>query len=403
MKNSQKILLFGILVVALGLRPAVASVSPVLEFIRSDLRISYAVVSLLTTIPTLCMGIFALTIPLITEHIGRERGVFWGTILITVATAIRLGSQNALVLLGSTILVGIGIAVTQTLLPSLVTKYFPDQESFVTGLYTASLTIGAALAGAVTAPLMDLLNSWPVALAIWALPAGVSIPLWLLSWRRTSQQQKSKADTDNTRAQLPWKHRWAGVLTLFFGGSSTVFFFAITWLAPRYVALGWTADQAGFLLSVFIITQLGGNLAVSAVGDRFEDQRFLFAIMLSMIIVGSTGIALVPLLFPWIWAGLFGIGAGGLFTLGLTLPVMYATGPTATDGLTSMVLGGGYLIAALGPFVAGAIRDLTGSYRATFVGLTFLATLMLGVSMFFNPRRASISATAEETTDITHG
>ena len=402
MRKSQNVILFGIVVVAVGLRPAVASVSPVIEFVRSDLYISYAVVSLLTTIPTLCMGIFALTIPLITEYIERERGVLWGTTLLTVATAIRLGSRNALVLLGSTVLVGIGIAVTQTLLPSLVTKYFPDQESFVTGLYTASLTIGAALAGAVTAPLMNLLNSWPMALAIWALPTGVSIPLWLLSWRRTSQQ-KTKTDTDNSRAQLPWKHRWAGVLTLFFGGSSTVFFFAITWLAPRYVALGWSADRAGFLLSVFIITQLGGNLAVSAVGDRFEDQRFLFAAMLSTIIIGSTGIALVPLLFPWMWAGLLGIGAGGLFTLGLTLPMMYATGPTATDGLTSMVLGGGYLIAALGPFVAGAIRDLTGSYRATFVGLSLLATLLLCVSMFFNPGRATISATAEETSDFISG
>ncbi len=69
----------------------------------------YTAVSSLTTIPTLCMGIFALTIPTITNRIGRERGVFWGVVLITGATAVRVGSQHALVLFGSTILVGIGI------------------------------------------------------------------------------------------------------------------------------------------------------------------------------------------------------------------------------------------------------------------------------------------------------
>lgn len=76
MKRSQWVLLLGILVVALSLRPAVASVSPVLETIRADLGLSYTAVSLPTTIPTLCMGLFALTIPAVTDRIGRERGVF---------------------------------------------------------------------------------------------------------------------------------------------------------------------------------------------------------------------------------------------------------------------------------------------------------------------------------------
>lgn len=392
MKRSQSVLLVGILIVALSLRPAVASISPILEIIRSSLGLSYSTVSLLTTIPTLCMGVFALTIPSVTKRIGRERGVFWGVVLITGATAIRFGSWNAFVIFTSTILVGIGIAVTQALLPSLVTQYFPDRESFATGLYTASLTIGAALAGAITAPLVNFFDSWPAALAIWALPAGLAIPLWWLSWQWASNQ-RGETETNKTRAQFPWRDQWAWVLTLFFGGSSTVFFFVLTWLAPRYVGLGWTADRAGFLLSVFIITQLGGNLGISAVGDRFEDQRPLFVTMLVLIIAGATGIAFLPRVFPWIWAVLLGIGAGGLFTLGLTLPVTYAAGPTATDGLTSMMLGGGYLIAAFGPFVAGAIRDLTGSYGLTFVGLVLLTTIMLGVSLFFDPRRTTVSAT----------
>lgn len=395
MKRSQWILLLGILVVALSLRPAVASVSPVLETIRGDLGLSYTAVSLLTTIPTLCMGVFALTIPTVTDRIGREPGVLWGMVLITVATAARLGSQHALVLFGSTLLVGIGIAVTQALLPSLVTEYFTDRESFATGLYTASLTIGAALAGGVTAPVGNLLESWPVALAAWALPAAIAIPIWYLSWQRIAQQNVG-SNSDAERARLPWRNRWAVVLTCFFGGSSTVFFFVLTWLAPRYVALGWNASQAGLLLSGFILTQLGGNLAVSAVGDRMDDQRLLFALMLVLIIGGAVGVAVAPRLLPWGWAILLGVGAGGLFTLALTLPVTYAAGPTATDGLTSMMLGGGYLIAALGPFVAGVIRDVTGSYSVAFGGLVALAVVLLGLSVLFDPDRETVTAKGTE-------
>ena len=398
MKRSQWIVLFGILIVALSLRPAVASVSPVLETIRADLGLSYTAVSLLTTIPTLCMGVFALTIPAITVRFGRERGVFWGIMLITIATAARIWSQHLLVLFGSTLLVGIGIAVTQALLPSLVTEYFTDRESFATGLYTASLTIGAALAGGVTAPVGDFLGSWPAALAAWAIPAALAVPIWYLSWRRTARHARDNADAEDDRARLPWRNRWAVVLTLFFGGSSTVFFLVLTWLAPRYVALGWSSSRAGLLLSVFVLTQLGGNLVVSAVGDRLNDQRPLFALLLLSVIGGAIGVAVAPQFAPWGWALLLGVGAGGVFTLGLTLPVTYAAGPTETDGLTSMMLGGGYLIAALGPFVAGLLRDVTGSYAVAFGGLVLLGVVLLVGSTRFRPDRVTVTATASKRT-----
>lgn len=401
MRRTQWIFLIGVLAASLNLRPAVASISPVLEALRADLGLSYTAVSLLTTIPTICMGVFALTIPAITDRLGRERGVYWGIILITAATAARVWSQHVLILFGSTLLVGVGIAITQALLPSLVTEYFTDRESFATGLYTASLTIGAALAGGLTAPIGDLFGSWPIALAAWAILAALAVPIWYLSWQWMEQQttaENSKGETD--RARLPWQNRWAVVLMLFFGGSSSIFYVVLAWLAPRYVALGWSSNQAGFLLSLFVLAQLGGNLVVSAVGDRLSDQRLLFALMLLSSIIGSLGIAVAPQLFPWVWALLLGIGAGGVFTLSLMLPVTYAAGPVATDGLSSMMFAGGYFIAALGPFIAGLLRDLTGSYAVSFGGLVLLGIVLLGASIQLRPGREVITAT--ETKQSTH-
>ncbi len=197
-------------------------------------------------------------------------------------------------------------------------------------------------------------ESRPAELASWALPATLAVPIWYFCWKWAAQRDAG-SNTETDRPQLPWRNTWAVLLTIFFGGPSTVFFFVLTWLAPRYVALGWKASQAGLLLSVFLLTQIGGDLAVSAVGDRLTDQRPLFGMMLFLIVGGALGVALAPRFAPWIWAIALGIGAGGLFTLALTLPVMYAASPTATDGLTSLMLGGGYLIAVLGPFVAGIL------------------------------------------------
>jgi CP family cyanate transporter-like MFS transporter len=391
MRRAQWVLLAGMVAVSVSLRPAIASVSPVLEAIRSDLTLSYAAVSLLTTVPTVCMGAFALAIPAITDRIGREAGVFWGIILITVATAGRVWSQNLPILVASTVLVGVGIAVTQALLPPLVTQYFGDRESFATGLYTASLTVGAAVAAGVTAPIDDAVGSWPVALAVWAVPAAIAVPIWYLSWR-TGSRRRSESVNSPGRARFPWRNRWAVVLTLFFGGTATVFFFIVTWLAPRYVGLGWTSSRAGVLLSGFLFTQLAGNLVVTAVGDRLRDSRPLFAVMLGLVCTGACGVALAPESLPWLWVVALGIGTGGVFTLGLTLPITYTASPTATDGLSSMMLGGGYLIGSLGPFVAGVVRDATGSYAAVFGSLAVLALILLVVSSAFRPNRAPVTA-----------
>ena len=264
------------------------------------------------------------------------------------------------------------------------------RNSFVTGLYTAGLTLGAAFAGAITTPISDALGSWPTALAVWAAPAALGIPAWYLS-TRDSPSRTGDAGVAERQARPPWRNRWAMVLMVFSGGSSTMFFFVLTWLAPRYVALGWTANRAGVLLSVFVITQLGGNLVVSAFGDRLDDRRPLFALMGIVVVTGAIGVAFTPRALAYLWALCLGVGAGGLFTLALTLPVTYAGDATATDGLTSMMLGGGYLIAALGPFVAGLLRDITDSYVAAFAGLAMLGAVLLAMSMRFTLDRALVT------------
>lgn len=389
-------MLVGILLVSLNLRPAIASVPPLLETIRADAALSYAAVSLLTAIPVLCMGVFAFATPTVSRRLGRERGVFWALGLIAVATAARVWSARPIVLFGTTVLVGVGIAIAQTLLPSLVGRYFPDRVAFATGLYTASLTVGATLATGLTVPVESLLESWPLSLASWTALAVVGLVAWIPVRRsppagadgRPSAAAKPSAE----RPPIPWRDGFAWTITLVVAGSSTIFYSGLTWLAPRYVALGWSEAAAGWLLTAFVLTQLGGMLAVSAFADRTADRRPWFLGMLALVIVGTVGIAAAPLSFPWAWSAAFGAGIGGLFSLALTLPVDFTPGndDEATDRVSTMAMGTGYAVAAVGPFAIGALRDLTGGYDAAFAALVAVSVLLIGLSLRFSPRRPPI-------------
>ncbi|MFB6196363.1 MAG: CynX/NimT family MFS transporter [Haloplanus sp.] len=371
----------GILLVGLNLRPTVASVPPLLGVIRADLTLSYAAAGLLTTIPTLCMGVFGLGTDAIARRLGRERGVFWAVVLVAFGTLARVWGDVAVVLFATTLVAGVGIAVSQTLLPTLINEYFPGREGAVTGLYTASVTGGAGLASAATAPLRDAVGSWPVALAVWGGFALVA----LAAWTPVVRNRTATGAGGTSASGLPWRDRWAWVLSLFFGGQATLFVAVLTWLAPLYVDLGWTPTHAGLLLTAFLVGQLVGSLSISTVSDRRPDRRPLFALTLGTAAVGFAAVLVVPLLFPWGWAAMLGLGVGGLFALSLTLPGDYASTPAATSRLTSMVLGVGYLLAAAGPFLIGVLRDALGSYDVAFASLVVLSVALLAVSTRFRP------------------
>lgn len=383
--GTRALVLVGILLVAVNLRPAIASVSPVLEQIRSDLGLGYAAISLLTAIPTFCMGLFAFATPLLARRLGRERTVFWAIVLIGVATVARIWSAHVTVLFTTTIVVGIGIAIAQTLLPELVSEYFANQAGYVTGLYTTSLIIGGGIATSLTVPLVNTLGSWPIALAAWSSLAVIAA----LVWTPVMRLARSSPDTEPTIAssRLPWRHPLVWALALFFVGQTILFYSMLTWLAPLYVDLGWSPERAGFLLTVAMGGQLVGSLCVTAFIDRFPDRRPVFAVVLTASAVGLAAIAFVPLVAPWFWAVLLGFGTAGSFALGLTLPVEYAPTPDTAGLLSSVVLGIGYLVGAFGPFVIGWMRGLTGGYQVPFSGLAVLSVIMLVGAIGFRPDR----------------
>ncbi len=376
-------LLLAILLVALNLRPAIGSVLPLLETIRADLGLSHAATSLLVAVPTLCMGVFAFAAPPLSRRLGRFRAVFWAVILVGVATAIRYLGSAAPILFASTVLVGIGIAVCQTLLPTIVSQYFPGDEARVTGLYTACLIGGAGLASSGTTALQAVVSAWPTALAIWAVPVVPAVVCWLGKGSGTPHRGETPAvtswDVRDVSARSPW------YLTCIYGVAAILFFTSLTWIAPRYEDLGWSVERAGGLVTLLIFAQLVGALATSTIANRSPDRRPWYVVTNSVLVVGLVGVAHLPLVTPIGWTVGIGYGTGSLFALVLTLPIDYATNPTETDRLSSIVLGGGYLLGTVGPPLAGWVRGTSGTYWWPFILLAGLACLLAVASLGLTP------------------
>src|SRR5262245_40339472 len=198
------------MLIALNLRPAVASVPPLADTIAADLHLGAAALGVLTTLPVLCMGLFAPVGALAARRFGSRRVLAGAVVLIAVGTALR-AIPRLWLLYGATAIVGIGIAVAGALLPPLVRTRFPARIGPVTGLYTAGLIGGALLGASLTAPLP---LRWPLALAVWAVPAVVALIFWLFV------ATPAVASSSAARVPAPWRSRRAWFATFFMGGQS---------------------------------------------------------------------------------------------------------------------------------------------------------------------------------------
>jgi len=373
-------LLLVVVVVAVNLRPAIAAVPPVLGAIRSDLGLSATGAGLLTALPVVCMGLFAPVGAALGRRVGREAAVSCALALVGCGTLVRGLAASAVPLYGGTLVAGIGIAMGGALLPGVVKAWFPARAGAVTGLYTAGLVAGAMLASATTAPLVDALGvGWPAAIGAWGLLAVAALAAWMLVTRR----RHVAGEPAPGRLRLPWASGVAWRITVYMGSQSLLYYATLTWLSPLYLAAGWSASRAGLLLGLFSLTQVFSALAVPALVDRGGDHRPWIALCVGTVTVMLAALGLAPTAAPWVWAALLGLGVGGMFAIALTLLVRQAATPAAAARLSGMALLVGYLLAATGPVLAGALYDAAGSYRLPFLALAGIgaATLAVGVSV----------------------
>jgi MFS transporter, CP family, cyanate transporter len=398
------VLAAALVLVALNLRPPIASVPPVLLDIQRDLGLSGTAAGVLTALPVVCLGVFAPVAAWLATRFGVGRVVAASLVVLGAGTLAR-AAGGAAWLFAATLVAGAGLAVGGALLPGIVKAHFPeDRAATVTGLYTTGLAGGALLAAALTVPLRNLFGgSWAPALAVWALPGVAALAVW----RRVAivgadpppgepgpaeagpaevpaaAPHPAERAPGRHRGGLPWRSGLAWRVTLYTGLQSLLFYAALTWLSPLYQAHGWSAERAGALLAVFSLAQLVATLGLPVLADRTGDRRPWIALSVGACTAGLLLLAVAPLAAPWPVAALIGFGVGGQFAMALTLLVDVAADPAASRRLSGMAFLVGYLLAAAGPPAVGGLYDATGGFTAAFLALTGIgvATLALGVSV----------------------
>ncbi|MFE4513135.1 MFS transporter [Kitasatospora sp. NPDC056783] len=379
---------------ALNLRPAIGSVSPILDDIQRSLNLSDSAVSVLTTLPVLCLGIFAAATPAISRRLGTAGALVVGFVALIAGILLRLDTSVWAMFLG-TALAGAGLALGNVLMPAVVRSTFPDRVRLYTGISTAILSAGAALSAGIAVPLNDAMGSWSGSLALWTIPAVVGLAVWLPLARRAPRPQPSAAAKSAEPAQdkgsllgdaMAWQV--TGYLAL----RALVYFTALGWLPTVLSDLGHYSNSAsGGLLSLAMVVSVPGALFAPVLAGKRGTGPVITAIS----VIGA--VSLIGLLAApgaaALWVTLLGITLGAGHAMALTLIAVRSPNPEVTARLSGMVQTIGYLVGGIvGPLLLGVLHGATKGWTVSLILLAAftLPELVLGLmssrKRFVRPR-----------------
>ena len=372
------LLIAGILLIATTLRAPVTGIAPVLEMIRDHFALGTSEAGALTTLPLLAFAVASPFAVLLAREYGLERSLFAALALIAGGIVLRSLGLVWCLFLGTGI-IGIGIAIANVLLPSLLKRDFPDKIASLTGAYSVTAGVAAAFASAAAIPLAAIPGvGWDWALGSFLIFPLVAMAVWLP--QLAGHTAPAKGTITPPHGGRVWHSALAWQVTLFFGLNSLVYYVIVAWLPAILMEAGYTPAVAGSLHGVSQLATAIPGLIFGAVLGRFKDQKIIAVALPIMTAISILGIWLMP---QWatLWAVLFGVGAGATFILALAFISLRTANTHQAAALSGMAQFVGYLIAAGAPPAAGFIHDRSHGWTAPLLACLVLCSVLATIGL----------------------
>lgn len=378
-KSNRFWLLFGILFLALNLRPALSSIGPLMDDIGNSLNLSKTLLGLLTTLPLIAFGVVSTITPIFTKKFGIGKTLLGAMALLAVGIVLR-STNGVLGLYVGTAFLGIAIAFGNVLIPALTKQNFPHKAGLITSLHSATMAIGASVAAGLSVPLATRLDSgWQGSLGIWSVLAVLAFFIWMPQIKKI-KSSKPRRDFKTSLRKLSGS-RLVWDIAVFMGLQSMTFYVVLAWLPAISMSLGYSSSFSGWMLSLSQATGILGALLIPLWAGSRKDQRLVVAVLISLEILGIIGLMLPDIGLIGLWAAILGFTTGGSFGLALLLIVLRASDSETAAELSGLVQSIGYFIAAVGPFLMGLIQDMTQVWNYSLGLLVLLSIFKIYVGL----------------------
>ena len=400
---SSFVLIAGILLVAANLRAPITGIAPILEHIIDTFTLSRTQAGMLTTLPLIAFAVASPMAASLARKIGIESAVFIALIFIAAGIGLRL-IDSVWMLYIATAVIGVGIAIGNVLLPSLIKRDFPARVAMMTSCYVLAMGIFSGGFSALVTPLAN--NKWlhwQGALGVFGVITLVSIVLWLPRLKTRTMpdaalaNQTEQTDSDSVgvdagdgasadkamaecaaadsaaadrvkphtaKPSRVWHFSLAWQVTIFLGLNSFMTYVLIGWLPNILVEAGYSQVYAGVLHGWLQFASAVPGFVLIPILARLKDQRIPAVVISLLGAISLLGLLFAPQ-FAFVWTVLVGFSSGGCFILGLSFISFRSQNALQAASLSGMAQAFGYCLAAVGPMLAGYLYSSLGNWSGS--------------------------------------
>lgn len=378
-KFETLLMVLGIVLIAANLRAPLTAVGPVISEISTSLQLSNVLAGMVTTIPLMAFALLSGFAPKISKRYGMETALMASLFILLIGLFVRpLGGVYSLFL--GAALVGIGITVGNVLMPAYIKNNFSEKIGLMTGLYSASMNLTAALAAGFSIQIgLSTGQGWRGSLGVWLITAVLAMLVWIPQLKRQKKnkpitlafEQRDPVKTSIYRSRIAWS------ITLFMGLQSLVFYCAAAWFPKVLQSWGMSAIDSGWMLSYIQFAQLPVTFIGPIIAGRMKSQVPLVWITALLMSLGIVGILLFKTDYIIWWCICIGIASGLAFSLAMMFFVLRTENATQAAEMSGMAQSFGYLLAGCGPPLFGALYDITQQWSYSLIVLLTASVLLL--------------------------
>ncbi|MEM2878898.1 MAG: MFS transporter [Candidatus Hadarchaeales archaeon] len=357
---------------------SVLSTSVVLNEISQEIGLTASQAGLVLSAPLIMLAIFAFVGGLFGDRVGSKRTAGIGGIIFSVSSIMRGLSSDFFVLLAFSLLLGIGWGLVYPNLPKLVKAWF-GRVGTPTGIYSTGIFIGCTMGLAATPSLIHpYAGSWRGVFYIWGVMALLIALLW---WVLAGEPSGRKREVQTER-HLEWglfKNRHIWLVAIFFGLAGNMTFYVVSgWFPTFFMEKGISESASAFMTSLVTMVSIPSVFLIPFLSDRSGRRR---PYMWVSCIVAAAAFAVMitgPQEFYWALMVIIGITLTATFIMGLILPVELV-GEERGAAASGLVISIGYIIGALGPWIAGQLKEMTSSLSSSILMLVVVLIFSSGL------------------------
>ena len=369
-----------IILLSANMRACYTGVGAIISLIQEDLHLNGTLAGLITTIP---IFVFAVICPLsssVSGRFGLGRMIAAAIVLIGVGTVLR-AFFGVFGLYAGTVVMSVGIGIMNALMVGLIKLRFPAHIGIVTSAYTTVMALTSAVAMSVNVAVSGLIG-WRGNMAAWAVISLVTVFLWFPQAGKECNCGVSVQNSEKGVMGKLLRSKRAWFLSVYMGTQSLLFYCISAWVPTILQAKGMSMEAAANAATALQLLSLPTTLLVPIVAEKMH-VRHLTTAMDICYISGALIFYFAGVTGPAIWIGivLLAIGLGTGFSACIFLMSKKTHTAAQTAALSGFSQCIGYILAAVGPVLMGALFDLSGAWDLPMY-FAFAVLLVMSYSAF---------------------